>query len=60
MKLSHLIMCCLASAVLWGGIGASVGVVLGSSEDDTLANCHIYGNGECGPDAPWHGFVNLF
>lgn len=25
-----------------------------------ILNCHIYGDGECGPSAPWHGFINLF
>lgn len=27
---------------------------------DLLLNCHIYGDGECGPAQPWHGFINLF
>lgn len=25
-----------------------------------LLNCHVYGDGECGPNGPWHGFINLF
>ncbi len=25
-----------------------------------LLHCYIYGDGDCGPNAPWHGFINLF
>lgn len=24
-----------------------------------VLNCHLYGDGNCGTDAPWHGFVNI-
>lgn len=36
--------------------------VMNPSEDsgDYALNCYIYGDGTCGPDAPWHGFINLF
>lgn len=36
--------------------------VANPSEDsgDLLMNCYIYGDGDCGPDGPWHGFINLF
>lgn len=36
--------------------------VANPSEDsgDRLMNCYIYGDGNCGPAAPWHGFTNLF
>lgn len=30
------------------------------SEDMVLFNCRFMGNWTCGPDTPWHGFVNLF
>jgi hypothetical protein len=32
------------------------------SEDsgNILLNCYVYGDGDCGPNAPWHGFINLF
>lgn len=30
------------------------------SEDMMLFNCRFMGNWTCGPDTPWHGFVNLF
>ena len=26
---------------------------------DLWFNCHVNGNLVCGPDTPWHGFVNL-
>jgi hypothetical protein len=29
-------------------------------EDGLLFNCHFMGNWACGPEASWHGFVNLF
>lgn len=28
-------------------------------EDEPLWNCHVHGNQVCGPEAPWHGFVNI-
>jgi hypothetical protein len=31
--------------------------VLTSREGDLFGNCHVYGNGQCGPSAPWHGFT---
>ena len=36
--------------------------VMNPSEDsgDILLNCYVYGDGDCGPDGPWHGFINLF
>jgi len=30
------------------------------SEDMIYFNCYFMGNLVCGPEAPWHGFVNLF
>jgi len=27
---------------------------------DYLLNCYVYGDGNCGSSAPWHGFINLF
>lgn len=29
-------------------------------EDDATFNCWTMGNMVCGPDSPWHGFVNGF
>lgn len=57
MKLKHLVACRLASAVLWAGLGLVVGSFVFAEEGDMLANCHIYGNRQCGDSAPWHGFV---
>lgn len=37
------------------GIWAELGWI---AEDATLFNCRFMGNWTCGPDAPWHGFVN--
>lgn len=39
------------------GVLGSTGLI---SEDMMLFNCRFMGNWTCGPDAPWHGFVNLF
>ena len=59
MKVSHLIACCVASMILWVSLGTAVGIFLGTrEEDDAFANCYVYGDGDCGPKAPWHGFVN--
>lgn len=63
MTASQLISCVLLSLVMWAGFGtgyAVVGEIITAQEDDAFANCHVYGNGECGPNAPWHGFVNGF
>lgn len=45
----------LGSAILVGGA-----MVTTASETDPWFNCHISGNALCGPDTPWHGFVNEF
>jgi len=60
MKVWQLVVCCLASMVMWAGIGASVALVASAQEDDPWANCWVYGDHDCGPNGPWHGFVNLF
>lgn len=36
------------------------GAVFNVQETDETFNCHVMRNMECGPTAPWHGFVNLF
>lgn len=36
------------------------GALFNVQEDDATFNCHTMGNMVCGPDAPWHGFVNNF
>ena len=60
MKVSHLITCAITSMIMWAGIGGLVGVAIGQAqEDDMLANCHVYGDGNCGPNTPWHGFVSF-
>lgn len=28
-------------------------------DSDLMANCWFYGDGQCGPNASWHGFVNF-
>jgi hypothetical protein len=35
--------------------------VINPSEDsgNLLLNCYAYGDGDCGPNAPWHGFINI-
>lgn len=59
MKFSHLIAACVASMIMWAGIGTATGLLIGQAEeDDTFANCHVYGDRNCGPNTPWHGFVN--
>lgn len=61
MKPWHLVMCCLASMVMWATIGGIIGAAIGTAqEDDPWANCYVYGDGDCRPNGPWHGFVNLF
>ncbi|GGU45808.1 hypothetical protein GCM10010178_42850 [Lentzea flava] len=57
MKVKHLVVCCLLSAALWAGLGYLAGSILFAEEGDMLANCHVYGNRQCGESAPWHGFV---
>lgn len=39
------------------GVASAAGLV---QEDSVVFNCHIMGNFECGQDAAWHGFVNIF
>jgi uncharacterized membrane protein len=53
------------------GVAMAVGVLAGltvayeviadpqEDSNNIMLNCHVYGNGKCGPDAPWHGFINL-
>lgn len=36
------------------------GAVFNVQETDETFNCHVMGDMECGPSAPWHGFTNLF
>ncbi len=64
------VMVIVSLALLGWMIGAMalVGIVftydrvMNPSEDsgDLLLNCYVYGDGDCGPNGPWHGFVNLF
>lgn len=50
----------LLLGVAVGGVVA-YDVVVNPSEDsgDLLLNCHVYGDGQCGRNAPWHGFINI-
>jgi hypothetical protein len=57
LKAKHLILWCVVSAALWSPVGFLLGAAFLAEEGDSLANCHVYGNEDCGPGAPWHGFV---
>lgn len=46
----------LCAYVLLGAYGA----VFNVQEDDATWNCHVMGDMNCGPQAPWHGFTNGF
>lgn len=46
--------------VSWAIVAGVVFLVVGvftAQEGDALGNCYLYGNGNCGASAPWHGFV---
>ena len=61
MSLKALIALVCLSALIWGVIGGLMtGFVAGQAEDQPLFNCYISGNGQCGPEATWTGFVNIF
>lgn len=61
MSLRTLFILVSLSALMWGLIGGGLtALVAQQPEEGLFFNCYISGNGECGPDAPWHGFVNLF
>ena len=61
MTLKALIALVSLSALLWGILGGVLtGCVATQPEDGLLFNCYISGNGQCGPEATWTGFVNLF
>lgn len=49
------VMAALFSYVFLGLYGALANV----QEDDRAWNCHVMGDMNCGPEAPWHGFVNF-
>ena len=49
----------MAALVLYVGLGL-YGALADVQEDDALFNCHVMGDMNCGPNAPWHGFVNNF
>lgn len=50
-----------------GGLVLLIGVTIAydkiadPQEDSTniLLNCYVYGDGDCGSKAPWHGYVNI-
>lgn len=50
-----------------GGLILLVGVTIAydkiadPQEDtkDIMLNCYVYGDGDCGPNAPWHGYINI-
>lgn len=61
MTLRTLFVLVSLSALIWGLIGGGLtALVAQQPEEGLFFNCYISGNGVCGPDAPWHGFVNLF
>lgn len=40
-------------------VACGFAIITGQPQEDTfLFNCHAHGDHECGPDEPWHGFVN--
>ena len=43
------------------GLTVAYDVIADPQEDsgNVLLNCYAYGDGKCGPNAPWHGFINL-
>lgn len=43
------------------GITVAYDVIVNPQEDtrDGMLNCYVYGDAKCGPNAPWHGFINL-
>lgn len=47
--------------VLLSGVTVAWNMISDPSEDSTnpLLNCYVYGDGDCGPNAPWHGYVNI-
>lgn len=49
------VMAALFGYVFLGLYGALANV----QEDDRTWNCHVMGDMNCGPKAPWHGFVNF-
>lgn len=51
----------VAGVVLFCGFVVAYDASMNPQEDttDILLNCHVYGDGDCGNNAPWHGFINL-
>lgn len=43
------------------GVTVAYDVIVDPQEDggNVMLNCYVYGDGKCGPNAPWHGFINL-
>lgn len=41
------------------GLGV-YGALANVQEDDATFNCYTMGDMNCGPNTPWHGFVNGF
>lgn len=61
MSLRMLFVLVSLSALMWGLIGGGLtALVAQQPEDGLFFNCYISGNGVCGPEATWTGFVNLF
>jgi hypothetical protein len=65
--IKNLVMTALLGLAAWAVLALLVVVGLGVmseigliTEDMGLFNCLFMGNLTCGPDAPWHGFINLF
>lgn len=69
---SHNLPTWLVWACVWlSGVAMAVGILAGltvaydvtvnpqEDSSDVMLNCYVYGDGECGPNAPWHGFINL-
>lgn len=48
----------MTGLVLYVGLGL-YGALADVQEDDVSFNCYVMGDMNCGPKAPWHGFVNF-
>lgn len=51
----------VTAVVLFCGFVVAYDASMNPQEDSTdiLLNCHVYGDGDCGPNAPLHGFINV-
>jgi hypothetical protein len=55
----YLALFAVLSLAAYVGLGL-YGALANVQEDDASFNCHVMGDMDCGPNTPWHGFVNGF